>query len=492
MVAPPGNPPGVLANWTVAPTFVPRDPNNLGVIWPGVVNVTWAPNTITRTIDLVPGQDTAYRFVVICPGIYTVQTQVDGGPVSILIEGSGGTTVLDAGNVTQLNHYYMNLTPGVYWLHIKSDGAQPARVQWTLKPVALDYEKIPGNGVGQTHALSLPLVAPVGSDGFATPSTVIASPSSPSIPAGNSTVFTASSIPTSLLMTLNTNLMGLPSPDAQIVTAVGPTAAGGSIALADNGSGLLPGIRYQSALGPGQEISDLVLLVEPNAVGSGPVAQTETAASGADPEASSTRADAHVLARTDWIVQLAAWVKEGIVPSARDEPVIRAAIDGPLVAAAVDRDESEARLSGPDVTAGSGGRQSVVQADVGAPVSLIVAAAVTYRLRESVLKWWRRHDPAAAGWRQPPRSFPRGPHFGSNRGGTTSPRPHAILTGVRPQSSDRESVGQPPSAVWSLPAEEPDAASASRGGCPHPPRPPMLRRRFGARADSLRFSGPPG
>ena len=56
--------------------------------------------------------------------------------MSILIEGSGGTTALDAGNVTQLNHYYMNLTPGVYWLHIKSDGAQPARVRWTLKPVA--------------------------------------------------------------------------------------------------------------------------------------------------------------------------------------------------------------------------------------------------------------------------------------------------------------------------------------------------------------------
>ena len=55
LVVPARNPSGVLATWTVAPTG-PSDPDNLGVVWPGPVNVTW-DSAITRTTLLVPGQE---------------------------------------------------------------------------------------------------------------------------------------------------------------------------------------------------------------------------------------------------------------------------------------------------------------------------------------------------------------------------------------------------------------------------------------------------
>ncbi len=43
VVGPAANPPGVLATWTVSQVVGPTDQNNLGVLWPGPVNVTWSP-----------------------------------------------------------------------------------------------------------------------------------------------------------------------------------------------------------------------------------------------------------------------------------------------------------------------------------------------------------------------------------------------------------------------------------------------------------------
>ena len=53
VVGPAGNPPGVLATWTVAAPTGPADPDNLGVLWPGPANVTWSPG--------VSGSDTLGR-----------------------------------------------------------------------------------------------------------------------------------------------------------------------------------------------------------------------------------------------------------------------------------------------------------------------------------------------------------------------------------------------------------------------------------------------
>ena len=69
-----GNPSNVLASWTVAAPTGLSDPSNLGVLWPGLVNVTWDA-AVTGTTTLAVGQDVRRRFVVICPGFYGVQTQ---------------------------------------------------------------------------------------------------------------------------------------------------------------------------------------------------------------------------------------------------------------------------------------------------------------------------------------------------------------------------------------------------------------------------------
>ena len=62
----------------------------------------------------------------------------------------------------------MALQPGVYDVRVTAVGSQPAVVQWTLKPLALDYEKIIENGVGQAPALSLSLVGSLSADPTAT------------------------------------------------------------------------------------------------------------------------------------------------------------------------------------------------------------------------------------------------------------------------------------------------------------------------------------
>ena len=84
VVGPSGNPPGVLATWTVAAPTGPGDPDNLGVLWPGPLNVTWSPG-ISRTDTIDPGQGVDDRFVVICPGVYTLQTQIGTGSIDVRI-----------------------------------------------------------------------------------------------------------------------------------------------------------------------------------------------------------------------------------------------------------------------------------------------------------------------------------------------------------------------------------------------------------------------
>jgi hypothetical protein len=216
---------------------------------------------------------------------------------------------------------------------------------------------------------------------------------------------------------MNTTLMGMPSPDGQHVAAVGPTAEGGILALADSTAGLPSGIRYPSTSGPREEAGDGGLPAEPAAAAGGPLVQAESPLGGADPKAGSVRADTSALARADWLVQLGAWVNQAFAPEARDQLVISTGAAGPEVAS-MDRNDSLDRPGGADRSRRRAWL-SMVQADLGAPLSLIVAAAVSYRLRLPVRKWWRRHGPAAAGWNRSLHFFARGPHFRSRRAETT-------------------------------------------------------------------------
>ncbi|MFI5455036.1 MAG: DVUA0089 family protein [Isosphaerales bacterium] len=420
-----GEPSGVLAAWTVASSTWPSVADNLGTLWPASATDPALAGVFSQTTDLAPGQTETYRWVVTVPGFFKLQTQMESGAVSVVNSGNGSTTVLDPGTTHQLNTYLMDLGDGVYGLRFINTGSQPAVVHWKLKIASLDWEKIVYNGVGQGSALSLLLFSPTPSDPTGNS---IASFQATSGSAAVS-VFPGSSgpLPASLFVTLNTGLIGQPTPAGQNVTPVGPTVDEGSIAVADSTTGLQPGLRYESmsAPGPGQGNSDQSGEVKP--AGAGPVANDQAirlAARGSeqlrlDPEADSARADERALAQSEWLVRLGSRMKSWLMPSpAGSEIKSHAAAPSEAMA-----------MVGNDAAAGSRGSRdfnrnkrstSSAQADMGAAASLIMAGAVAYRLRQPCQKWWRRRDRLASAGPAPAKPFCPGPHRVSTRARVTT------------------------------------------------------------------------
>jgi hypothetical protein len=425
VVGPDGSPAGVLASWNVSEFVGPSDQNNLGVLWPGPVNVTWSPG-VSRSTALAAGQESDYRFVVTCPGFYDVETQPVSGSVDVQVQDSEGTTIAEADNVTQPNDLAMILTPGVYNLQINPAGSQPAAIAWTLRPVALDYEKLNENGVGQSPALSLPLDFAAAGDPAAPPNpeptdgssamatvTSVASTSAGASPTATTaspipTTTTASPIPTALLVSLETGLVGSPASEAGHTAAVGPLADGVSVALSDAGPGLPMGIRYQSSL------SGMDPRVGEGDVISGPAAAPALARSGlapvedaAGPEAASARADASALAlaQADPLVRIAGWFAGRFRGTASEpgEPDLPASELGTtlLASSAPAAGLSDAWGAEAPRSARYRRRDTLSQADLGGPCVLIVATALTYRLSDPVRRWWRRYHPAHALWPRP-------------------------------------------------------------------------------------------
>jgi hypothetical protein len=433
VVGPSGDRPGVLASWTVAAAAGPSDPQDLDVVWPGPVNPTWGP-AISRATTLGAGQQADYRFVVICPGVYALQTQTGSGSIDVQIESSAGATLVDTGSLTQLSFSYVYLDPGVYDLRMIAEGSQPVTVQWTFKPLALDYEKIIDNGVGQSPAVEQPMFGPfpggsgassdTGSTGGSTASVISTSAASVISPspgsattdlASNAPVsappgpgpspFAASPIPAALLVTVESGPAGLPAPNAGHTAVVGPMADGASFALADSGRGLPPGIGSGSApSGPDPRGGEGDPMAGPDATAPGPLARVGPArpAGAAVLEAASARADAIALTRAqaDPLVQITGWLAGRLVrPSSEPrEPDLPAAeIGTTLLASAAPADD----LAAPRDPAAAGPdrgptRDTLVHADLGAPGALLVATALTYRLSDPVRKWWRRYHTAHA------------------------------------------------------------------------------------------------
>jgi len=420
-----GEPSGVLAAWTVASSTGPSVPDNLGVLWPASETNPALAGVFSQTTDLAPGQTETYRWVVTVPGFFKLQTQIASGVVAVVNSGNGWTTVLDPGTTHPLNNYLMDLGDGVYGLRFINTGSQPAVVHWVLKIASLDWEKIVDNGVGQGSALSLLLFSPTPSD-----------------PAGNSiasfqatsgsatvSVFAGSSgpLPASLFVTLNTGLIGQPTPAGQNVTPVGPTVDEGSIAVADSTTGLQPGLRYESmsASGPGPGDSDQSGQAKP--AGAGTVANDQAirlAVGGSeqlrlDPEADSARADERALAQAEWLVRLGSRIKSWLVPSPAAAE-IKSHAAAPLEAMAMVGNDAAAGLGGSRGFNRNKRSTSSAQVDIGAAASLIMVGAVAYRLRQPFQKWWRRRDRLASGGPAPAKPFCRGPHPVSTRARVTT------------------------------------------------------------------------
>jgi hypothetical protein len=140
-----------------------------------------------------------------------------------------------------------------------------------------------------------------------------------------------------------------------------------------------------------------------------------SATRGWDPEVESSRADERALTQADWLVRLATWVKEGILPATPDATVVQPSMDQPVhVATTAAHDFAIPPADSAD-SSRAGRWISVVQADLGAPLSLIVAAAVTYRMRQPLGKWWRRRSQGTGGWHRTNAPFGHRPHLDSTR-----------------------------------------------------------------------------
>jgi Bacterial pre-peptidase C-terminal domain len=426
VVGPAGNPPGVLARWKVVPFVGPTDQSNLGVLWPATVT-TGNGLAVTRDTELAAGQTADYRLVMTCSSLWELTLEPGTGAVDVQVVDSTGATVWEADGVTQPEEWGRLLSAGVYSLRISPDGSGPATVVCTTWAV-LDLESLGQNAVLQTPALSQPLitVAPVGpgadSSAQATggSSAAVIVTSSASTGTGTSaiaaaavpspTATTASPIPVALLVSLETGLVGSPASVTGNVAAVGPLAEGASVALADAGPGLPSGIRYRSSpsgLDPRAGEGDSASAPDV----SSPRILARSGSSPLDPvtgpEAASARADAAALAlaQADPLVRIAGWFAGRFPgrPSEPREPELPASELGTtLLASAVPADGLDdaggAQAIGP---ARHRRRETLSQADLGAPCALLVATALTYRLSDPVRRWWRRCHTAHALWPRP-------------------------------------------------------------------------------------------
>jgi hypothetical protein len=432
-VTAPGEPAGVLASWNVAPPIGPSNPNNLGVLWPGISQAASptedaadgvTTGAFTETTNLAPAQTQTYRWVVIVPGLYMLQTQTASGQLAIVNFGGGETIVLDSGSNAGTANYVMNLSAGVYGLRLINVGSGPFQVDWLLKIASLDWDKIIDNGVGQVSALSLGFLSPTPSDTGAN--------SSASFPgAALATVtsnFAGSSgpVPTNLLVTSNTSLFGTPTSQNQYVAPVGPAVEIGSSSIAGNSTGLLPGIRYGLVLspdvGPGeQEQPGPAALADVGSVPSGEEVPKRLAGArpGADPEAGSSRADAFALAQAEWLVRLGIKLQAWLAPSpGLDE--IKPPLGPPIERQTIVRHDSLSGRSGPAGVDRNRRSASKAQADFGAAATLVLAGAAVYRLRHPIQKWWRRRHHAVVTPPAPAKPFARGPHPALGRARATT------------------------------------------------------------------------
>ncbi len=410
-----GKPAGVLASWTVASQTTQLAANDLGVLWPFTANaLSTGPGAFKETTILAPGQEMDYRWVVTVPGFYKLQTELQGGPVSVQNAGNGATTVLEPGSDHQLNDYLMNLNAGVYTLRFANLGSSPVRVDWLLKIANLDWEKIVDNGVGQNFALNLSMFSTTpGGPGASSLAGLSALAGS-----GSGGVFAGSSgpIPATLLVTLNTGLIGQPTLDGQTVAAVGPTVATGSTALAVSGTGLGEGLQFGRSSGASRWPGDDDQLADnepaaPKPVPHDPavVAASLGALARLDPLGNAARADERALGQAEWLVRLGTRLQSWLAPAKVAESVEQLAAGQAgargLVAAEIAGNDDD-----PNGFHRTQRSTSSAQFDLGATACMITIGAVTCRLQRPLLKWWRRTGKLAPHGEKLARPLHRGPH----------------------------------------------------------------------------------
>jgi hypothetical protein len=425
---------GALASWTVVPQASYRAANDLGILWPISANETLPSDDgpFEETTVLAPGQGADYRWSAIVPGFYKLQTELQGGPVAVFNNQDGLTTVLDPGSTNRLNNYLMNLDAGTYTIRFVNESSKPVAIDWLLKIAQLDWEKILSNGVGQTSALSLSFSpSPSGDSGNSDAASV---PSLQTIFASGPTSGLAGSIgpvPVSLLVTLNTGLIGQPTIGSQSLAAVGPSVPTGSTAVADSGNSLISSFQYGSTIDWSQWLveeekpADVVIADQkPNSTDVTVVQASADVPARSEPRADGARADQLALERAEWLVRLGAGLQRWLAAVAGNEPAIGSA--APRVRSGLVQNSRDWKRGNPGDEERTERTSPAAHADLGAAACMILAGATVCRIRRPLLKWWQtKRQPLFQG-EKPARSLHRGPHMPPTRA-------HATMRPSRPK-----------------------------------------------------------
>ncbi len=381
--------PTLLATWTVSTATGPVNPTDLGVVWPGPENVTWNVG-LSGTAPVAAGGSITDSFVAIVPGWYALSVRPSSatGTTDARIESATGSTLLNAGALTGPKTSYVYLAPGTYRMVFDST-AGPASIAWTLRPFAIDYEKLLENGVGQSATLAIPSFTPAPgpismngllSSALPTPSPtptttpteapVASNGGATSSPAAGGTSGLAAGL---LLVSLDAGLAGSPASTSSSTT---PAAV-----AAPSSTGSSGGLAMSALLGRSSSSTTPDRAGDPSAAEA--VSTTVTILTD-DPATISARADAKALAlvRDEPVTRIANWIAArlpGGGPATVESQAAPAVLDDTLLAAV---DQAEANRDD---------RQTALaRADLGIPFVVLIGTALTYRMARPIGKWWRR------------------------------------------------------------------------------------------------------
>ncbi len=393
-----GEPAGVLATFSVRGQTDPN-PNDIGPLYDAI------HTGVTRNNVLPPLASASFRFVALSGGAYDLNSLYSGGAVAYQLVGPGQAGIGSLGAQGQPNFKEFFLTPGVYTVRFINLGLTSASLTWTLTERTL-WDSLLENGLGQGPALNLLLVDRGGA--IAGPSPTLnpgpggAGAGSQS-PGGFGRELTAASVasnfngPNGLFLTLGSTLVGMPATQNEHVGAVGPSTGASSPALASNAAGLLQGIGYGTGIARNGYGEDLQTGGEATG-GDDPVNGAMAASDGDEP-----RPDETVIAAADWVTRTGNAAARWLALASEEEPLAESAamVTSPAPPIAVVGDLSPVANTEPE---------RVERADLGVPVAIGLAALMSARYHQPLLRWMRHARGHDSRNRPSVRSHGFGPH----------------------------------------------------------------------------------
>lgn len=343
------------------------------------------------TLNLSDGETQTIRVVVTVPmASYAFDTNFSDGNLTLTRTNPDGTeTKLPDPLLTKFpNTTVMNLSAGVYTIHLHMTGQGTHSVAWTLKLASVSFDSLIANVVGQDSALGFRLVSMV-TPTDSTPGGTFPSPwtggsafnspgsfSSPSTEghAGSTSITSSTAGVSGFFPTAANSLVGHPLNDTEHLGVVGPTTNSGSTALAFNGAGLVQGV------GVGQSISERFYTGDKSLDTVNAKVVTSDDTSGAvtaneEPDHAVRSADDQVLAQVSWVDRFGnainRWTGRRSTILSDDDPMI----EGELPASEAIEPSEEGRIQ---------------TADLSAPFGIGFVAYLVTRYRHQLTKFLNR------------------------------------------------------------------------------------------------------